>query len=524
MPRKSHLSQTFKHFCKTHPFLSLLITIIIFFRILLPIRGGQFGPDESFFALRAYQFFHCVHSPEQMVIDPQKRQVIQDLTQPCGELPLKGLVGRLGFFYGPYISYILTILYGLTQFQFFFLFLLTSVLFLMPPLLLAFSLNRVNKHVANRETVWTFLLAITSPLAVKFSLEALWDTPYLMIFATLFVFIFFLTISDKIKLPFFGLILGTSLASHIQALPFILGSTLYIFTHIREKRITRIFLFVFFFLLPLFPYLLSLFFARNSLSFRFRVVGQENVLPNIVLLLSGIFRFFGMDYPLPALSDWLNVSYFLSITFLTICIRLSIFLLTILFLWRSYQKKENISPIISLIAHIIVFYLPLSLITNLSSHPQEYMMTWWFFPVIAPIVLYHSFRRKIANILLGIFLVLNILTIILQYTPRLIKGTQLVYPHGPSWWVLQQTSRDLCEIAQTYRNTFGEPLFVTISQSPPEKNYHTYSFISMIAIRHPDCVSNIRFNERKNDSQYLILPDKNGLRFTLREIRNSLKE
>ena len=71
----------------------ILIAVIILYRLILPIRAGQFGPDESELAVRAGALLK-------------------------GEtFPLIGLWGTQGVPYGPYPTYFYTLLYGLSGFH-----------------------------------------------------------------------------------------------------------------------------------------------------------------------------------------------------------------------------------------------------------------------------------------------------------------------------------------------------------------------------------------------------------------------
>lgn len=493
---------------KNHPLLSVIILIIILFRILLPLRIGQFGPDEAFFALRANQFFRCTINPAQMVTNTIQKQVLNNLIQPCFQLPSRGLVGRLGFFYGPYISSVLLMLYGITHFLFPLLFVLTGIVFAVLPFLLAVSLKNSKEHFSQTSLFWVFILGITSPLTITYSLVPLWDTPYLLLFSTLIICTFLSHLKWKIKDVLIGTLLGISLASHIQALPMVLGWVVYYFIRQGFGEKKRIFLILTSIIIPLLPYLLTLFLARNSLVPRLRIIGQEQTVPNIVLSISGIYRFFGMDYPFST-SIWKPIiPLAIILVWITLSILLLFFFFTLFYLWnrRGSNRKNSLIKFIGITSIIYLFF---SFFTNMADHPQEYMMTWWFVPVLAPFILFFLFPKKIAHVILGILVAINILTIGIQTLPRIISGTETSYPNGPSWWMIENIAYKLCQ------ETGGKSTNVFISRSPPEDSYVTYSLVSMISIQHSNCTAFIRFVDRREDAKIWIIPDRDTHRFTI---------
>jgi hypothetical protein len=107
---------------------------VIACRLIVPLRGGQFGPDESQLMLLASRVLHG------------------------DAFPLLGLQGTHGMPYGPYPTYFhYSALYGLTGFDFRWAFCLFGLLLILSGLAVAESV------AAEGCRVWTFIFAVTSP-------------------------------------------------------------------------------------------------------------------------------------------------------------------------------------------------------------------------------------------------------------------------------------------------------------------------------------------------------------------------
>lgn len=328
-----------------------------------------------------------------------------------------------------------------------------------------------------------------------------------MLISTVVFFFVFSRVLTEGKIALVGLLLGLALASHIQALPFALATLVYCIGKINGKKIRKIMILISSFIAPLIPYIISLILAGNSISPNLRIPGEEYIFPNLLLTITSVYRFYGTDYfPfIPVQKLWQEIAIFL--LSITLFIRVFMYSLTV---W-SLRKKigEQSCEVVNFIFFVFLVYFPISLLTNMANHPQEYMMTWWFFPVAAPILIFRYFPRKISRILLITFLTINISIISFQYIPRLIHRTGLTYPHGPSWRMIENLSDRLCQL--TVKSSGEREITrITITQSPPENSSLLYSLTVMIAITHPECVEKIRFSDNKEESQVFITPHKDG--------------
>lgn len=451
-----------------------IVFIIILFRIILVIRTSQFGPDEGIFAVKARQLISCIDEPSQFVSSQVSKTYLNNNIQPCGEIPLVGLEGRLGFPYGPYPTYWLAFLYWITNFNLLTILIINSILFLIPAILLTFCIR--NKKLR----IWVFLLALTSPLFITFSLQSVWDTPWLMMLATIILYI---VLRDKIlnygKISLLGLLLGISLASHIQSLPFAIGVIIFFFLKQRNWRYGAIIIITI--LLPLIPYFIGLYQVKDSIHPRFRLIASTSKTAPVTLFTS-IFRFWGLNSEIIVnhAPVWQMFEVYLSR--MSTLVRILLVIVTIIFLYqfRSNFKRDR-ERLLQLFLVTVIIYFILSFITHAYIEPHEAMMLWWFAPVLIPLLMFRLFPKSARFILAG-FVVFNCVSSAVQYIPRLVEGSSNEFPHGPSWWIQDRKVREICNKSSLKAQT------IHVSDA-----YQTNSLLGMTALKNPQCLSSIRF-------------------------------
>jgi len=483
-----------------------IIAIIFFtaFRIILPIHTGQFGPDEALFALRAKQISNCLPHPEKMIGPKSSQQVVIDLVPPCGKIPLKGLMGRLGVSYGPYLSYWLTFLYLITNFNLSFIFLISSLLFILTAFFIAESVSKQRKTF-----LWisVFLLSFTAPLMVTFSLNALWDGPWLIHLSALIIYLSTRTHNKKvIDFIVIGSLCGIAIGSHIQTIPFVFGFGIWLYLRTNNKKA----LLPFYFGLLLFgvPYLFKMVFSIGKIITHTHTFLQNKNITDLFLNFGYFLRFIGLHpYSLINTSNSLLLKLEFLFAWSSVgvqCVLLFTYIIYIYYYYKHSLRKTN-DQILKLITILIVVYAPLALIGTIGREPQESMMIWWIGPVLLAFFIskVHSFKIKWALLTIVVFFQISLS--FMQYLPRLYQKYYLSYPHGPNYQTYQIISRQICTIVKKQGRSYR--INIAIDSTIPKHQLLFLIMPAITAITDSDCTTKIKFVEKQQAHNLQITAD-----------------
>lgn len=441
----------------------VLVTVVMLWRLALPIRAGQFAGDESELAVRAGALLRG------------------------GTIPLLGLWGTRGVPYGPYPTYFYTFLYGLTGFHLGWSFLVLGLLFLASCFLLAASVR------AYGSSTWTLLLALTSPVAIFFSMM-LWDNPLLIVTSALTLYLA-IRAPDTCWKPFgIGLVLGVSLAIHLMALPLVAGIFVWqVFVARRLKPALPLGVGI---VIPLLPYLLGLWKVRDLLTPGFRRVVDPDI--DLLSLPTSLFRFWGL-HPFPPFANVGGTPLRLeeALGYLTLGITLVLIAMTCHVIWNSYIRStlSRDSPLTALLI-VAGFYLPFAFVTNSSHLLSHANAVWWFAPVVIPIVVRQVFPGRAGTTVLSSLVACNIVAAPVQWAPRMIVGTsaetinQWDYGLGASWWMQEGVARDIrTEADREVRSRRADLVLVKLADV---KNINS-SLPNLFKVKYPDDFSRIKW-------------------------------
>ncbi len=493
-----------------------VVAAVIVFRIYLIIFTSQFGPDESIFALRAIQFLRCEFALEKMMANTPHEPIVKELLPHCKILPTYGMPGHLGIPYGPLPNYLLIFLYWIFDFNFVMILLVISVVSISAPFLLYFSLNYTSERlIKNRDDnkKWVLLLALTSPLSIIFSLRSFWDTPWLIPLSSLIIFL-----SQKENLFWFkeliiGLLLGIAFASHIQVIPFILG---FIIWHLIlfKPNITRSILLLSGILMSSGYYILNLLLDGKIFSFHPKIRGQENMYPNIVSLLTGYFKFFGVHSHeiINSANPILNIE--ISLSKITTGLLLFFIFLLVIFLKRYIHRLDELHPLIFLAGILLLIYLPIYWFTNAAAQPQYGMMLWWIAPVLIPYLVFGVFSKRLGTTIMSLLVMFNLVSIVVQYKDRIIYQTNLGSALGHSWLDQRRIARQICKSVNTFRLEKSTRVVIGVAPSIPNGSALTLSLPTLIAMENPDCTKKVLFREG-SDADLVVVPHPNNYNLQL---------
>ena len=439
-------------------------TPVILYRLILPIRAGQFGMDESELAVRAGALLKGEY------------------------FPLIGLWGTRGVPYGPYPTYFYTLLYGLTGFHWGWAFLILNLLFLASAFLVAAS---VKPHAFS---MWTLLLALTSPVAIYHSMM-LWDNPLLIVTSALILYLARPEAARGNWRDFvIGILLGVSLGIHLMALPFIAGVV--VWRILVVKQLKAVLALGLGFVISIVPYVLGLWQVRELLA----IVARRAADPSMDLwsLPTSLFRFWGL-HPFQFFVNvngpflWLEQQ----LGHVTLGVILALLLLTGYVIWkacvhRSLPRKSLLTAFLLCAA----FYLPFAFITNSSHLLTHANAIWWFAPVVIPIVVLQVFPGRAGPAILSCLVSFNVLVTAVQCAPRMITGTSAEsidrwgYGLGASWWMQEITAREIC--AEAERQVQRQGLDMILVKLADVK-YIAWSLPNLIKVKYPDCFAKIKW-------------------------------
>jgi len=452
-------------FCRQRPLFCLLVTAIILFRLFLPLRNGAFGPDESLIALRTQSILKG------------------------DSFPLIWGPGNFLFPYGSYSLYFLALIYGMTGFHLGWSLFIASIVLMSAPFLLA-------GYIAPKSyPFWTFLLALTSPVAIHYSLSGLWSIQFFIPLSALVLYIGRSSSPQKTWKEFLiGLLLGVGIGTHPQIMPFVAGIFVWrILVTRRKEAIINLIVGIF---IAVLPYLIGLWQIRNSLHFTLSspTYPSEAGIRGFLVFFSSLFRFFGAH---PAVhmfppGGWLYAVEKL-LAQLTIGITISILFVGAYYFWKSGRKHLSIkSPLVPFLL-CAAFYLPVAYMTNTGFQPHNGMALWWFAPLVIPPVIMAVLPKRAAIGALWLLITFNLIIVVIQYTPHIVNGTQasFAYGQGPSWWAYEEVVSTVCAEVNNQASSQGSTI-VEMSGDPWNERIR-YILANLIKLKHPDCAQRVQF-------------------------------
>lgn len=492
-------------------FFIILLALFIGCRMILPFFFGQFGPDEGLFALRAYQWVKCSPSLTGMVGDTSASSVIKDLIPPCGTLSLKGLVGRLGISYGPYLSYWLDFLYTVTGFNLAVLYALSGTVFILPAFILAKVVKDNNPFPEKEEAMYitVFLLSVTSPLAVYFSLMPLWDTPWLIFFSVLLLFFGMKAAkSGSIANLVLGLGVGMVLVSHLQTIPFITGFVVWDLFTVRQRR--KFFIFLSGVILTSGFYFARLFTVTEKFMVGILDLNSNRNYWNIISSLGNLFAFWGNSQFTASSPSIVLSRVQASLSFISTCMGIFMAMLLGYCFFRNRRRFVSFPPLLQLSFFILAVYIPFNLITGASSEMHENMSLWWFAPLMMVYLVRMLFEDRTAKKILSTLVLFNVIAVAAYLVPAVIdqSGRGQLVP-GINWRAQKEAVLSVCGRGQiSYRGK----QYAYIDTTNPHKHMLSLSLPAMVLLTDPSCARNTVFTDEEINSTVRIQEQGGKLR------------
>ncbi len=464
---KSH-AQGLITFCRQRPVfcIGILIAIIIFLRIVLPLRIGMFGPDESTQALEAQSILKGASIPL------------------CGVV-----VGSFGIPYGVYATYFTAFIYGITGFNLGWSLFIASIIALSAPFFLAL-------YVPSKENrFWTFLFALTSPLAIHYSFCGLWSIPVLIPLSAIVLYIGRPSSPQKIWKEFLiGLFLGIGLGIHPQTLPFVAG--IFVWRILVTRRKAAVFSLIMGIFLAALPYLIGLWQTRGiwQLTLSPRAYPPERSIISFFVYLSSLFRFWGVHsrvHMFPPRTFLYVIESILAV--LTVLIAILLIYRGAKCFWKTGRKHFSTENPLFPALLCAAFYMPFAFVTNTGFQPQNGMALWWFAPLVIPPIITAIFPKRAAISALWYLIAFNLIIVAVQYTPKVINGTDayFAYGQGPSWWAYEEVVSDIYMKVNNQRSSQGDTI-VEMSGNPYNERIR-YILANLMKLRHPDCAKQVQF-------------------------------
>lgn len=442
-----------------------LIAVVIVLWMILPVRGGQFGPDESDVMLTAKSILKGEGFPP---IAPG---------------------GHFGIPYGNYSQVWNTLLYALTGFNLGLALLVSSIVQLAGPFLLA-GYCRGKKYA-----IWVFLFALTSPLAICYAMAGLWTIQFLIPLSALVLYLGRSGCPKTMWREFtIGLLLGCMVGIHLQTIPFV--AAIFIWRVWVTKRIGSILSMGAGIFLALMPYLIGLWQIRDQLSVSINNAnypGGTNGIVDFLLVLTGIFRYLGVPGDMRLLPpDSLLGSIEDGLSQITIVLSIALLVLGLYQFrksgWKNFRAEHHLSPF----ALCIVFYVPFGFITRTGLTSHNGMAFWWFAPLVIPIIMMNLSQKRAGIWCMSLLIGFNLMVGMIEYVPRLVNGTQASYAYGlgPSWWEYEEVASTLCA---EIKNQTPQQDVVTVEMSgDPWNERIRYILANLIKVKHPDCAQRVQ--------------------------------
>lgn len=437
-----------------------LILLFTLFRLLLPVWSGQLGPDESDMALRVKEFLNG------------------------GPLPVINTMGSRGVPSGPYPLYIMAILYGLTQFNFSLTFLLTSSLFVGSAFILTGAVS------SEKKKVWVLLFALTSPLHIYFTMMGLGDGVWVIPLSALVLFLNARKDVGSIWLELtigwlLGVLLGIGLAVFILPLG-VVAARLFVYRRLRVAF--GLFLGL---ALGISPYAVGLWANRFNISLRLLNPAEESISPRLTDIPLGVFRFFGQqaETRINGAGTWFFAEDLLSKS--TEVILVVLFLASVVYLYFNWKRTIASVGALTFLT-CTALYIPFGWITNSLYRNYTGYMVWWIAPIVIPTVVLWLIPRRAGFVSLSLLVIFNLTTIAIEYTPRIVNGTQAsyAYGHGPSWWAYEEVAASLCA---ELSNQKPKQSITTIEMAgEPWNERIRFILANLIKLKHPDCAQRVQ--------------------------------
>jgi hypothetical protein len=463
------MNMLFMHNTKSVPIQRIvvfgLIAVVIVWRMILPVRGGQFGPDESMDVLS-----------------------VQSILKGEG-LSLIGPVGHFGIAYGPYSKYLLTLLYALTGFNLGLALLVSSIVLLAGPFLLAGYCQ------GEKYAIWVFLFALTSPLAIRWSMGGLWTIQFLIPLSALILYLGRPSCPKTMGREFaIGLLLGCSVGVHLQTIPFV--AAILIWRVWVTKRIGSIISMGAGIFLAVMPYLIGLWQIRDQLSFSTNSAiypGAANGILVFLFVLAGIFRDFGVPGDILIQSPG-SLLHSIEVGLSQITVALTIVLIVLGLYqfgksgWKNFRAEHYLAPF----ALCIVFYLPFGFITRTGLTSHNAMVFWWFAPLVIPIIIMNLLQKRAGIWCMSLLIGFNLMVGMIEYAPRFVNGTQASYAYGlgPSWWAYEEVASTLC--AEVNNQTPKQDTVTVEISGDPWNERIRFILSNLIKLKYPDCAQRVR--------------------------------
>jgi hypothetical protein len=436
--------------------LVLFIGGIVGCRLVVAILGGLFGPDESTLMLLA-------------------SRVLNGQT-----FPLLGLHGNHGMPYGPYPTYFYALLYGLTAFDFRWSFGLFSLLLILSGLAVAESVASEGCRL------WTFIFALTSPLAIWWSF-CLWDNTLLILTSALVLYLGSGTTSQSPWREFvIGLLLGISLAIHLQAIPFVLGIALW--RIVVARRLASVVALAVGAAMAVSPYALGLFKVRGNLALLMRSGNPGEPVGEPLALVTSLLGFWGSSSRIP-LSFGSGRSAIATAAVLPRIASVLAVVLVILCAWylvRRALRHELAfeSPLTALILCALC-YLPFAAITNSASTGSHFraQAIWWFAPVAIPVAVLGLWPQAGRAMLVPLVL-FNLVASSGQFGA--VRQATL-----SRWRVVDQAAEDLCAAVSATRHEKANAV-VTV-RALPRIDYIHAILPNVLGAKYSECLAHIEW-------------------------------
>jgi hypothetical protein len=177
---------------------------------------------------------------------------------------------------------------------------------------------------------------------------------------------------------------------------------------------------------------------------------------------------------------------------LTVGITTLLLLIGTIHFWKSGRKHLSSSnPLVPFLL-CAAFYLPFAYITNTGFQPHNGMALWWFTPLVIPPVIMAVLPKRTAIGALWFLIAFNLITIAIEYTPRIVNGTQasFAYGHGPSWWAYEEVASTVC--AEVNNQASGRGSTIVEMSGDPWNERIRYVLANLIKLKHPDCAQRVQ--------------------------------
>ena len=435
------------------------LALFVLFRLLAPIWMGQFGPDESLLVLKIKDIFNGA------------------------PVPLVNWMNTHGLYNGPYPIYFLMFIYTISQFNLGLALFQTGVLYVLSSFLVAAAVP------PGKIRIWVLLFALTSPLHFYFSLMGLGDGIFLIPISALVLFLHSQKRAGVLYNFLIGALLGMAAGVHITASFLVAGislSRLFIYRSIRT-----ILGLCSGFVLGVLPYAIGLWVNRSAMSPSLVRPGDENTSPLLVDIPRALFRFLGQQAQVRINGTGVLLTAEDLLAQATLVFAVFLFLISVAFLCYRWKEIAS-SPTLTAVFLCAAFYIPFGWFTNTLLLTYGGHAIWWIAPIVIPAIILWLVPGKVGPLCLSLIVIFNLATLVIQYTPRIVNGTQAsyAYGHGPSWWAYEEVAASLCAEVSNQKPKQG---ITTIEMAgDPWNERIRFILANLIKLKHPDCAQRIQ--------------------------------